>query len=50
MSKSGKLLGTNLKPPETPEEIEEWIRERKRRFPTRERVAAKVCLPLATCY
>ncbi|KAG0642670.1 hypothetical protein HOY80DRAFT_881235 [Tuber brumale] len=38
---SGKLLGTNLKPPETPEEIEEWIRERKRRFPTRERVAAK---------
>ncbi|CAZ79909.1 unnamed protein product [Tuber melanosporum] len=38
----GKLLGTNLKPPETPEEIEEWIRERRRRFPTRERVAAKV--------
>ncbi|CUS08646.1 unnamed protein product [Tuber aestivum] len=37
----GKLLGTNLKPPETPEEIEEWIRERKRMFPTRERVAAK---------
>ncbi|PWW79226.1 hypothetical protein C7212DRAFT_355294 [Tuber magnatum] len=38
----GKLLGTNLKPPETPEEIEEWVRERKRRFPTKERVAAKV--------
>ncbi|PUU84309.1 hypothetical protein B9Z19DRAFT_1070034 [Tuber borchii] len=37
----GKLVGTNLKPPETPEEIEEWIRERKRRFPTRERVAAR---------
>ncbi|RPB02360.1 hypothetical protein L873DRAFT_1826759 [Choiromyces venosus 120613-1] len=37
----GKLIGTNLKPPETSEEIEEWIRERRKKFPTKERVAER---------
>lgn len=36
---SGKLLGTNIAPPETPEEIEAWIKERKARFPTAKKVA-----------
>lgn len=40
---SGKLIGTNLKPPQTPEEIEEWIKQRKARYPTAQRVAQKVC-------
>lgn len=35
----GKLLGTNIAPPETPEEIEAWIKERKARFPTAKKVA-----------
>lgn len=35
----GKLLGTNITPPETPEEIEAWIKERRARFPTAKRVA-----------
>lgn len=39
-SNSGKILGTNIAPPETPEEIEVWIKERKARFPTAKKVAA----------
>jgi len=30
----GKLIGTNIKPPESDEEIRAWIAERKNRFPT----------------
>jgi rRNA maturation protein Nop10 len=30
----GKLIGTNIKPPESDEEIRAWIAERKKRFPT----------------
>ena len=33
----GKLLGTNIKPPETDEEIAAWIVERKARFPSAKR-------------
>jgi hypothetical protein len=33
----GKLLGTNIKPPETEEEIAAWIAERKARFPSAKR-------------
>ncbi|KAA8901451.1 hypothetical protein FN846DRAFT_118156 [Sphaerosporella brunnea] len=33
----GKLLGTNIKPPETAEEIAAWIAERKARFPSAKR-------------
>jgi hypothetical protein len=35
----GKLLGTNVKPPETPEEIAAWIAERKKKFPSAARRA-----------
>jgi len=33
----GKLLGTNIKPPETDEEIAAWTAERKARFPSAKR-------------
>ncbi|KAH8145125.1 uncharacterized protein LAJ45_10905 [Morchella importuna] len=34
----GKLIGTNIAPPETPEEIEAWIAQRKSRFPTAKKI------------
>jgi hypothetical protein len=37
----GLLIGTNIKPPETDDEIKAWIAERKSRYPTRARTELK---------
>lgn len=38
---NGRLLGTNILPPQTDEEIAAWIDERKKRFPARATAAAR---------
>lgn len=45
MTCSGKILGTNISL-DTPEDVEAWIKERKAKWPTAERVKQKVRITL----
>lgn len=45
----GKILGTNISL-NTPEDVQKWIAERKARWPTSERIKAKVGINDYTIY